>query len=295
MFVFADDIFLLSASRLGLQSMVNICAKFASGRNLAFGTNPIPAKSKTKCIIFSKRTNDTKNVKNITLNGVPLPWVEKVLHLGNMLESDNSMKSDIALKRGKFIGKINSILQEFHFANEDMIIKLLNIYTTSFYGSSMWDPLSSCCDKIYKSWNVAMRNIMNVDRTTHRYMIEPLSQSLHPKVMLISRMIGFYKTNVNSSKFCVRFLVKLAEKDLRTALGRTLHYAAVNCGISDGDYSRLSPGTVKKKLKYATATEENLWKVLLACELKSLRDDDLTLNDFHDYEIEELLRYVCTS
>ena len=106
-FVFADDIFLLSASRLGLQSMVNICAKFASGRNLAFGTNPIPAKSKTKCIIFSKRTNDTKNVKNITLNGVPLPWVEKVLHLGNMLESDNSMKSDIALKRGKFIGKIN--------------------------------------------------------------------------------------------------------------------------------------------------------------------------------------------
>ena len=38
-FIFADDILLLSASRLGLQSMVNTCAQFASERNLKFGTN----------------------------------------------------------------------------------------------------------------------------------------------------------------------------------------------------------------------------------------------------------------
>ena len=38
--VYADDIFLLSASREGLQSMVNICEDFAGKHNLKFSTNP---------------------------------------------------------------------------------------------------------------------------------------------------------------------------------------------------------------------------------------------------------------
>ena len=46
-FIYADDILLLSASRSGLQAMVNICEKFASYKNLEFGTHPDPKKSKT--------------------------------------------------------------------------------------------------------------------------------------------------------------------------------------------------------------------------------------------------------
>ena len=41
-FIYADDILLLSASRMGLQSMVNICEKFTADRNLKFGTNSNP-------------------------------------------------------------------------------------------------------------------------------------------------------------------------------------------------------------------------------------------------------------
>ena len=51
--IFADDIFLMSASRSGLQQMVNICTELASSKNLKFGTNTNPEKSKTKCLIFS--------------------------------------------------------------------------------------------------------------------------------------------------------------------------------------------------------------------------------------------------
>ena len=54
-FVFADDVLLLSANRAGLQSLVDICQEFAKERNLAFGTNSNPAKSKTKCIVFTKK------------------------------------------------------------------------------------------------------------------------------------------------------------------------------------------------------------------------------------------------
>ena len=55
-FIFADDILLLSGSRAGLQSLVNICQTFASCKNLKFGTNPNPERSNTKCIVFLKRS-----------------------------------------------------------------------------------------------------------------------------------------------------------------------------------------------------------------------------------------------
>ena len=71
--IFADDIILLSASRTGLQMMVNICQDFASQRNLKFGTNQDPSKSKTKCIIFTKKKIDTESFKKITLDGDLLP------------------------------------------------------------------------------------------------------------------------------------------------------------------------------------------------------------------------------
>ena len=55
---YADDLLLLSASRSGLQSMVNTCQKFTKKKNLKFSTNPDAAKSKTKRIVFSKKGSE---------------------------------------------------------------------------------------------------------------------------------------------------------------------------------------------------------------------------------------------
>ena len=105
------DLLLLSASRSGLQSMVNMCQWFAQKMNLQFSTNTDETKSKTKCIVFSRKPKDQKNVAPILLNGNPLPWILQVKHLGNVLQSDNSMKIDCSLKRGKFIGKVSSLIR----------------------------------------------------------------------------------------------------------------------------------------------------------------------------------------
>ena len=133
--LFADDIMLLSATRSDLQALVNLCQEFASAKNLSFGTDPDPSKSKTKCIIFSKQKRDQGNVAPVMLNGDPQPWVSQVNHLGNVLQCDNSMSKDVLQKRGKYIGKVNSLLQEFHYAEASVLTKLVDIYATSFYGS----------------------------------------------------------------------------------------------------------------------------------------------------------------
>ena len=96
--IYADDIFLLSASRTGLQHMVNICYYYALKKNLKFGTNADPNKSKTKCIIFNKKKRSLGQVLPIKLDGNDLPWVSQVKHLGHIIEEDNSMTSDIFQK-----------------------------------------------------------------------------------------------------------------------------------------------------------------------------------------------------
>ena len=206
--VFADDIFLLSASRSGLQEMVNLCQKFAASKNLKFGTNPDPKKAKTKCIVFTKRKKPGQPPANIQLNGVILPWVTQVKHLGHTLQSDNSMKVDIALKRGAFIGKVNSLLQEFHAVSPEVFIKILNVYATSLYGSNTWDILSTDCEKLYNSYNVTIRNALHIDRCTHRYLIQPLSGNPHLKVMLASWYASFFQSLVVIRKMAIKKNVK---------------------------------------------------------------------------------------
>ena len=130
--------------------------------------------------MFTRKANDRNAVSPIHLGGVPLPWVGQVKHLGNTLQSDNSMRVDMSIKRGRFIGKVNSLLQEFHFVDPSVLVRILNIFTTSFYGSGLWDLQSSECDRLYKAWNVAIRHALGLPVRAHRYLVGVLVKVLSP-------------------------------------------------------------------------------------------------------------------
>ena len=293
--IFADDIMLLSASLSGLQTLVDLCQEFASEKNLKFGTDPDPEKSKTKCIVFSKCKKDRVNVPAVMLNGDALPWVSQVKHLGNVLQSDNSMSIDVLQKRGKYIGKVNSLLQEFHFTKPAILTKLINIYATSFYGSGTWDIFSSECEKLYKSWNVTIRMVFNLDRCTHRYLIESISQCLHPKIMIASRYVSFYWSLVNSKKLCVRFLARLSEMDHRTVLGRTLGSLLSQCDLPQSRLAELTASLVKKKCSYVAVPETEMWRIPLILELLHIREGQLQLENLDSTEIKNIIDHLCVS
>ena len=46
---------------------------------------------------------------------------------GNTLERNNSFDKDLAIKRGNFIGRVHSILQELYFANSLVKMKMFLI------------------------------------------------------------------------------------------------------------------------------------------------------------------------
>ena len=289
--VYADDIFLLSASRNGLQSMVDICQHFSENFNLKFSTNPDTVKSKTKCIVFSPKVNERRGLSPIRLAGVSLPWVEDLKHLGNTFQSDNSMTIDMTLKRAKFIGKIHSINQEFHFCNPDVVMKLYNIYACSFYSSSLYDLFSTKLDQLYKTWNKTVRILYNVPMDTHTYLIDTISKSMHPKVMLSSRFVNFHRTNLSCSKPSVKLLASLCSQDQRTKYGRNLRNISEECNIP---LEELTKTKVKKMMTYKAVPDDEIWRTKLIDELLGARFATLEI-PLNTEERETILSFACSS
>ena len=138
---------LLDISCLQNKASLNTKKEWSSKQSKKYQNNtkmrPINwLESKTKCIVFSKKKH-FPDPASITLDGKNLPWAKKISHLGCTLETDYSMKADLAQKRCQFIGKTNSLLQEFHFIGKESLLKLIDTYATSFYRSSLWNLLSS--------------------------------------------------------------------------------------------------------------------------------------------------------
>ena len=286
---YADDLLLLSASRSGLQSMVKVCEIFAKEKGLKFSTNVDSAKSKTKCIIFSK--GRTPSADPIILNGDPLPWVSVVKHLGNILQADNSMKLDCLSKRGKFIGTVNAMLQEFHFASPEVLIRLVNVYASSFYGSNLWDLYSPQVDKIYKSWNVTVRNIFNLPWKTHRYWIEIISNCLHPKTFLTSRFVKFARSLMSSRKNGVRFLASLCVDDHRTVMGKTLSKIADEMSTP---VESLTPTSIKSSLKYVQCPADEVWRIPLLQELLDMKKNKGKIENMLMDDVDNMVNFLCT-
>ena len=134
---------------------------------------------------------------------------------------------------------------------------------------------------------------MKVDRCTHRFMLEPLSQTLHLKTLLTSRFVSFHDSLRNSNKFEVRFLASVYGNDLRTVHGKNLSKIAFLC---ETNVSELRPKLVKQKLLYREPSYNDAWRTIRGHELLQVRDNEyLHLPFFSDDEVNEVLRYICVS
>ena len=130
---YADDVTLLSPSRQGLQIMLKICEEFASSHSMQFSTDPVPSKSKSKCLFFS-RSRSSEEIENVVLNGDKLPWVTTAKHLGNHLSSKLNLsfyspetKTDLLCKRAILYDKVHQVMQQFGYLDPQLVVKLLTV------------------------------------------------------------------------------------------------------------------------------------------------------------------------
>ena len=179
-------------------------------------------------------------------------------------------------------------MQEFHFASSHVKMKLINIFASSFYGSGLWNLFSTNCDRLYKSWNVAVRVSYEVPPTTHRYLIEPLSGMLHAKSMLCTRLVKFTEQLSRSRKPVVNLLTMLSKGDRRTTLGK-------NLGKIRMDLGGLEPScnNIRKHMSYFAVPEEELWRISFLKELQEVSRKERYVENISDEEAKMMMNALC--
>ena len=173
---------------------------------MQFSTDPNPAKSKSKCLFFSK-SRSVDQIEPVVLNGDKLPWVDTAKHLGNHLSSRLNLstssperRSDLLQKRAIFFDRVHQIQQQFGYYDPKLVMNLLSIYSTAMYGSTLWNLSSEEHQKLCRSWNVAVKLLWDLPHQTHKRFVESLTNCPHLQSMLHVRYIGFIESLQKSVK-----------------------------------------------------------------------------------------------
>ena len=130
-----------------------------------------------------------------------------------------------------------------------------------------------------------------VPPTTHRYLIEHLSGTPHPKTMLCSRYMKFVDSLLKSSKVEVALLANMAADDNRTVLGKTVSRLRreMNC-------ENLSSNFIKKNLKYFQVPQDEAWRLSFLDELLSVETRETNIDEcFSTDDVKAMISSLCTS
>ena len=285
-FGYSDDNWLLAPSLATLQDMLRTCEEYAGTRNLKFSTDPNPVKCKTKLMGF---LNKPRELPSLMLCGNPLPWVDRLKHLGNTISNVlDGNQLDIKIKAAKYIDKNNSINQEFYFAHTSTKLKVNNIYNTHFTGSQLWNLGCRELEKLHSTYNKSVKIIFELPFATHRYFIEPLTEKEHLSRLLMKRFLSFIEKMEKSGKTALTDLLKIVKNDVRTCTGSNLRRIMLLAG-------RTSPLDLHgADSQYHKIPECEEWRINFLKELIEVKQEGLVVEGMEQAEIEEILDYICT-
>ena len=174
---------------------------------------------------------DKREIKHKILCGNKLPWVDNNKHLGSVITNDSDiMGSDTMQKRASYINRNNELMQEFYFAHPMSKVKINNSFNTSFYGCVFWDLFGKESLRLEKKWNVSMRKMLHLPRNTHRYFIEPISNTRHIISSLYSRFLRFIDKIKSCNKSAILNLFHTIKYDCRSNTGLKLRKTILRTG-----------------------------------------------------------------
>ena len=289
MFGYSDDNWALAPSLSALQDILKTCEEYAETHNLKFSTDPNPKLCKTKCMAFLAKPRD---LPSMYLCGNPLPWVDRLKHLGTMVSNQiDGCQVDIQQKRARYINRNNCIVQEFSFAHPISKLKLNAIYNCHFSGSELWDLFSPGIKSLEGSFNKSVKIMCNLPYETHRYFIEPLSGGLGLRKQLIKKYLRFVQNLKNSSKPVIKNMYELCKKDSRTITGSNLRNILLLTDLPTTD--DLSP---RVTIEYNEIMDKDQWRVNILKEILDMKFGGLDTPDgWSRDELDEIVHFVCVS
>ena len=271
---YADDLILLAPNRKVLQQMVSVCERYGTAHNLMFSTDPVPAKSKTKCLLFCGRKNNVTFPAPVKLDGKDLPWVEYAEHLGHTLHQSVTMEKDCLRAKAKFIDKTVEVRNQFAFAHPSQTLKMVRILCCDGYGSMLWELQSNPVEQMFKCWNTCVKLSWEVPRSTFTYLVEGYfaKDETSFRNQILSRYPAFHRKLLLSPSKEVRILSRIVANDPRSTTCLNLRYIR---DITKQDKAEfLSSWRIREALPARQVPEGELWRIGLMTTLLSMRNEN---------------------
>ena len=291
---YADDLCLMAMNRDMLQKMVKVCENYGLQHNLVFSTDPNPSKSKTKCVLFSGNNCKSHPVP-VILDEKPLPWVDRVEHLGHILQSNGSMEADACRARASFNRRADDIRDNLFFAHPKQVVQGIQLYCCDGYGAMLYDLRSEYSEKYFKAWNVQIRNAWRVSEQTHTYLVENYfaagQSSL--RVQTFSKYSKFVQKLLQSPSKEIRFLSKVLKSDTRSTLGKNIWFLN---NLTNVNIILTNKYQMRSAIPKNPIPENDQWRVRLLNVLldarKSKNYEDLNLNK---EQLDSMIQSLCIS
>ena len=217
-FLYADDLSLIAPTRAILASMLAIVAEYGASLNLHFSTCQDPGKCKSFCIYFVGPARKVMYPTPLILNGVILPWRERAVHLGHVLQQDLSFDADASARRGSFMSKSVEVREQFSFASPAHVLKAVRILCCHAYGAFLWRLNADSATSDFKAYNSCVKRVFRLPLNTFTYLVEGHLNFGAPllRTMVLGRYPTFVQNLKRSSSVEVALMAELVAKDART-------------------------------------------------------------------------------
>ena len=196
--LYADDIFLMSASVAGLQSMLDCCFSVSSVLGLSFNCK------KSYCMfIGAHRTTASHNesvLSDMLLGHNTIPWCSSFKYLGISFITGKRLKVDCDLIKRKFFAACNCILGNSTHGHEIVRLALQESYCLPIlqYGLAALHITGSQLKDLNAAWNNMYRRIFGYHKfESVRLLIHRLGRLDFSHLSVLSAL-KFYKSCLKS-------------------------------------------------------------------------------------------------
>ena len=144
--------------------------------------------------------------------------------MGNMLTEQEDMDHDAEIKRAKFINSSVEIRETFKSAAPSEVVKALKVYSSSFYGSNLWDLGGNKTKQVFTAWSTSVKLVWGLPQQTRTYFLHQMLRCGYSsaKVDNLTRFLKFFHGLRSSASYEVQVLSRLLARDMLSVTGKNL-------------------------------------------------------------------------
>ena len=178
-FMYADDIILLSPSVKGLQAMINRCLSICKKLRLSINF------SKSYCVMFGRIKKSVADPAQIEINNSIIPWVDSISYLGVQIVSGIKFSISVEKIRRNFYVAFNTIMSRVKHLEQLLQLSLIETYCMPLltygcnaltYSNKQINDLNVCLNNVYRTifgfhrWESVKDFICGLGRLNFPYM-----------------------------------------------------------------------------------------------------------------------------